>query len=130
MRDNLNKPRHSGSERKNYNDSILPSDNDLLRREQKQRHDLQEKYFRSDVISLRLGQVFGLIYNLVLVYFVYDLIKTGNGSVGMKIFFLNVILIGFVALVVGRGNRKFGPKRHGHHFRNRNRGNNSNRGNR
>jgi hypothetical protein len=95
MTENRNRPRNDFySER---NQESVPSD--LLRKEQDYRHQWQDKYLRSNTLSFRLGQIFGLIYNLALLYLVYDLIQDGEKNLALKIFLSNIAIIAFALLV-------------------------------
>ena len=88
---------------RNYSNSY---DDDLLTSEQKHRHELQDRYFKSSVRSFRIGQFFGFAYNVILIYFIYDMAKFGDESLALKIFFLNVVLIGFIAVLSKSRGRK------------------------
>ncbi len=105
-----------------------PQLSDLTKKEQEHRHQWQDKYLRSNAISLRIGQVFGLLYNLALLAVVYDLIKDGEKDLALKIFFGNLAIIAF-ALLVTSLERKISsrkPPRRGYGNRDR-RFNNNNR---
>lgn len=72
---------------------------DMAKKEQEHRHDWQSKYLKSHNISTRIGQVFGLVYNLGLLYVVYDLINTGEKELAIKLFTINAALMMFAILV-------------------------------
>ena len=78
---------------------ISPELSDLTKKEQDYRHQWQEKYLRTHNFSFRLGQFFGLIYNLAVLYLVYDLIKDGEKTLALKILILNFGIIAFAILV-------------------------------
>lgn len=48
--------------------------------------------------SKLIGQIFGLIYNLALLYLVYDLAQAGSDKLALGIFALNAALIIFAAI--------------------------------
>lgn len=97
MNENRNRPRNDFYSERNQETSSIPSD--LIRKEQDYRHQWQDKYLKSNTMSFRLGQVFGLIYNLALLYLVYDLIQDGEKNLALKIFFSNIAIIAFALLV-------------------------------
>jgi hypothetical protein len=127
MKENqYNKP-HSSSYsnprvERDYGDS--PSNYEIVKKEQEYRHRLQEKYLKINTASFRIGQLFGLIYNLALVYILYVLIRGGDKDLALKIFTLNAALIAFA---VGLSTfekrifaRNFSQKKSGKKFKGRN----------
>ncbi len=64
--------------------------------------------------SKLIGQIFGLIYNLTLLYLVYDLAKSGSEKLALGIFALNAGLIIFVAISV---KKSFKHKPHNNSYR-------------
>lgn len=76
-----------------------PALTDLAKKEQAHRHQWQDKYLQLNNSTFRAGQIFGLIYNLALLYLVYDLIQDGEKILALKIFALNIAIIGFALLV-------------------------------
>ena len=66
----------------------------LTKKEQDNRHKIQGRY----LTTYRIGQFFGFIYNLALLYLVYDLIKNGEKTLALQIFALNTAIIAFVIL--------------------------------
>lgn len=74
--------------------------------------------------SKRFGQVFGLIYNIVLIYFVVDLARSGNEKLALEIFAINAAVVIFAALLNKRSSKNKGDRRK--NFRPRNDRNRSN----
>lgn len=74
---------------------------DLIKKEQDYRHKWQDKFIKSNTLTFRLGQVFGLVYNLAVLYVVYTLIQDGEKTLALKIFAANLALIAFAILVTG-----------------------------
>ncbi|MBU6140031.1 MAG: hypothetical protein KGP29_00535 [Proteobacteria bacterium] len=64
--------------------------------------------------SKLIGQIFGLIYNLVLLYLVYDLAKSGSEKLALGIFAINAAFIFFVAVSV---KKSFKHKPHNSSYR-------------
>ena len=108
MRENRHRPNNS------YDDSYSsersregsPAISDLAKKEQDYRHKWRDKYLKSNITSFRLGQVFGLIYNLALLWVIYDLIQDGEKGLALKLFVGNLAIIAF-ALLVTSIERKF-----------------------
>ncbi len=74
--------------------------------------------------SKRFGQVFGLIYNIALIYFVADLAKSGNEKLALEIFAINAAVVIFAALLNKRSSKNRDDRRK--NFRPRNDRNRSN----
>jgi hypothetical protein len=68
--------------------------------------------------SKLIGQIFGLIYNLALLYLVYDLAKSGSEKLAIWIFALNAGLIIFAVIYT---KRSFKHKSHNSYRDGRNR---------
>ncbi len=96
MREN----RHSNSYDRDH-DHSSPALHDLTKKEQDYRHKWQDKFLKSNTVTFRLGQVFGLIYHLAVLYVVYNLIQDGEQSLALKIFAANLALVAFALLVTG-----------------------------
>src|SRR4051812_12223109 len=100
MRENRNSRPHNNSgdysERNEESSALLEQ---LVEKEQIHRHRWQDKYLKTSTLSFRLGQFFGVIYNLALLVLVYDLIQEGEKDLALKIFFGNIALIAFALLV-------------------------------
>ena len=79
----------------------------MAQQEQKHRHDWQGQYLKSHNLSTRIGQVFGLIYNLALLGVVANLINSGEKELGIKIFTINAVAIAFIALITTFERRVF-----------------------
>ena len=94
MREN----RHNSYDRDDHASSA-PSD--LIKKEQDYRHKWQDKFLKSNTVTFRLGQVFGLAYNLAILYVTYALIQDGEKDLALKIFGSNLALIAFALLVTG-----------------------------
>jgi hypothetical protein len=105
MRENTHRPHHHNSQnnfsenRQNHQHHNQSNFSDLLKKEQDHRHKWQDKYLGSSAFSFRLGQIFGIIYNLALLFLVYDLVQAGEKDLALKIFFGNLALIAFALLV-------------------------------
>jgi len=61
--------------------------------------------------SKRFGQIFGLIYNIALIYFVADLAKSGNEELALKIFAINAAVIVIAALLNKRSSKNKDDRR-------------------
>lgn len=66
----------------------------LMKKEQDHRHKTQARH----LTTFRLGQFLGFLYNLALLYLVYNLIQTGEKTLALKIFALNAAIVAFVLL--------------------------------
>lgn len=66
---------------------------ELTKKEQDHRHKLQENQQKANNISYFFGMIFGLFYNLALLYFIYDLVQRDLRSFAIKLFIINAILI-------------------------------------
>ncbi len=108
MRDNKHRARETHPSHSDQEDSqeLL----DLAEKEQRHRHKWQDNYLKASSSSFRAGQIFGLIYNLALLYFVYDLVQNGDRDLAIKIFALNVGIIAFALLVTSIERRVFSKK--------------------
>jgi uncharacterized membrane protein len=78
---------------------------DMAKKEQEHRHSWQDRYLNSHNITYRSGQLFGAVYNLLLLYVIYDLSQTGNKLLAFNLFLINALLIG-LAIVVTFTERK------------------------
>ncbi len=96
MRENKPRQNFHPSERSRENPSNI---SELTEKEQEHRHQWQDKYLKSYSSSFRMGQVFGLIYNIALLFVIYNLIKEGEKDLAIKIFTLNIAIIAFAILV-------------------------------
>ncbi len=75
---------------------------DLVRIEQNNRHKIQQKELCGHNFNIRLGQVFALIYNLFVIFFVAKLIKNNQSDVAVKIFAINgavLVIISFLVVI-------------------------------
>lgn len=104
MRDNKHKNRQNFSSQER-SESSNPNLTELAKKEQEYRHQLQTRHLKLQNLSFCLGQVFGLIYNLALLYLVYVLVREGEKMIAMKIFVLNIAIIA-MALVFPALKRK------------------------
>lgn len=73
---------------------------DLVRIEQNNRHKIQQKELCSHNLNIRLGQVFALIYNLFIIFFVAKLIKNNQSDVAVKIFAINGVVLVIISFLV------------------------------
>jgi uncharacterized membrane protein len=93
---------------------------ELTKKEQEHRHKLQENQQVANNISYFFGMIFGLVYNLGLLYFIYDLVQRDLRSFALKLFIINagLIIICFALLTFSRkisirkGNNKNFPRRY------------------
>jgi uncharacterized membrane protein len=93
-----------------FEDAVPGSVADLIEMakiEQKHRHDWQEKYLKSHNISTRIGQICGLVYNIILLGVVYNLINSGEKELAMNLFTINAVVIAFVVIVTTFERRVF-----------------------
>jgi hypothetical protein len=99
---NLNKNKMRENRHDNYRerdrDSHSPA-NELVKKEQDYRHKWQDKFLKSHTFTFRLGQIFGLVYNLAVLCITYKLIQNGEKSLALKLFFGNLALMAFAILV-------------------------------
>lgn len=96
-----------------FEDAVPTSVSDLVemaKKEQEHRHQWQSNFCILHDKTYKIGQIFGLIYNLGLLYVVYDLIKSGNAELALQIFVINAILMAF-AIVVTTAERKINSRR-------------------
>lgn len=136
-----------------YENTASGSVNKLLemaKKEQEHRHSWQDRYLKSHNIIYSLGQVFGFFYNVLLLYIIFKLIRSGDTTSAIKIFLINTLLI-IAAIIItfterklttrkpprrggnqGEGNRNQQPRRSDSNISNSNnsRNNRDNRGNR
>jgi hypothetical protein len=130
MKDN-NRQRPSRSFDSYERDQDSSSNSSLTRAEQDHRHKIQNRYLN----TFRFGQVCGLIYNLALLYLVYDLIINGEKFLALQIFVINASIIAFVILTFiierrissRRFNNRKPQRRHDNRGDNRNDSRNDNR---
>jgi uncharacterized membrane protein len=66
---------------------------DLTKKEQDHRHKLQENQQKANNSSYFFGMILGVIYNLSLLYLIYDLINDGYRALALKLFIINAFLI-------------------------------------
>lgn len=93
---------------------------EMAKKEQDHRHSWQDRYLKSHNFSYRLGQVFGIIYNLSLLYVVVDLVREDKKDLALDIFVANAALI-LLALLVTTIERKIAtrkPPRRMHRYQN------------
>jgi uncharacterized membrane protein len=115
MQENRNKNRQRNNKRENPRD-ILPSSRilekfedavphsvekliEMAKKEQDYRHKWQTNYSSSYNLSYRIGQISGLIYNVILLFVVYNLISSGEKELGIKIFTINAALMAFAVII-------------------------------
>jgi len=104
--------------------------NDLVKKEQDYRHKWQDRYLKAHISTFRLGQIFGLIYNIALLALVYDLIQNGEKQLALRIFMFNAAIIAFAILVTSVERKVLSRKssrRHNTNNRFRNHSNDRNR---
>lgn len=89
------------------------------RHENSHRHHSDYRRNHSPDTTKRIGQFFGLIYNISLIYFVCDLAKNGDQKIALILFLTNALLIIFAIMFVKRSS-KFKQERYSRNFRPRN----------
>jgi uncharacterized membrane protein len=72
---------------------------EMAKKEQEHRHSWQDRYLTSHNFAYRTGQLFGFVYNLLLLYLVFKLIKNGEINTAIKIFVSNTLLIALAILI-------------------------------
>lgn len=97
---------------------------ELTKKEQDHRHKLQENQQVANNISYFFGMIFGLVYNLGLLYFIYDLVQKDMRSFALKLFIINagLIIICFTLLTFSRkiSFRKVNNKNYPRRYNNKN----------
>ncbi len=66
---------------------------ELTQKEQDHRHKMQENQQKANNSSYFLGMIFGTIYNIGLLYLIYDLVNDGYRALALKLFIINAFLI-------------------------------------
>lgn len=89
------------------------------RQENSRRHHSDHRRNHSSDTTKRIGQFFGLIYNISLIYFVCDLAKNGDQTLALALFLTNALLVIFAIIFVKRSS-KFKQERYSRNFRPRN----------
>lgn len=127
MQENKNRNRSRHNKRENVKD-ILPSSRilekfedavphsverliEMAKKEQEYRHTWQTNYSSTYNLSYRIGQIAGLIYNVILLLIVYNLISSGEKELAIKIFTINASLMAFAVIITVFERRVF-AKRH------------------
>lgn len=134
MQNNKNRNRNSKEELNLPSSQILEKFEDavphsverlveMAEKEQKHRHDWQDRYLSSHNFSYRSGQLFGLIYNLGVLYLVYSLFRDGDKSSAIKLFLINAAIVIFAILFTTFERRIF-TRRPEKKFKNKNRNRN------
>ena len=80
---------------------------DMAEKEQRHRHSWQDRYLKSHNISGRFGKIAGLIYNIALLYLVYNLISSGEKELALKLFSINAAVTAFVIIITTFERRVF-----------------------
>ena len=78
---------------------------ELAQKEQEHRHSWQDRYLKFHNFSYKAGVFFGFIYNMALLWLIYDLIQQGSTALALKLFAINAALIAF-AIVATKIERK------------------------
>lgn len=65
----------------------------LVKKEQDSRLKWQDKQLSSYNFNVRLGQICALIYNILLLYFIKDLINNGEKELAVRFFLINALLL-------------------------------------
>ncbi len=90
------------------------------RHENSHRHNNDHRRNHSSDTTKRIGQFFGLIYNISLIYFVCDLAKNGDQKLALTLFLTNALLI-IAAIFFVKKPSKHRQERYSKNFRPRNR---------
>jgi uncharacterized membrane protein len=111
------KGRHNSNNRGNFNSyNILPAARileeyentapgsvnklmEMAKKEQEHRHSWQDSYLKSHNFTYRAGQLFGFVYNILLLYLIFKLVRSGDISSAIKFFVINTLLISLAILV-------------------------------
>lgn len=72
---------------------------ELAKKEQDHRHSWQDKYLKFHNFSYKTGLVFGFVYNVALLFLIFNLVKQGDKSLALKLFVINTFLIIFAIIV-------------------------------
>ncbi len=72
---------------------------EMAKKEQEHRHIWQDKYLKFHNVSHRAGLIFGAIYNIGLLFLVFNLVKQDNKGLALKLFLINALLIAFAIIV-------------------------------
>lgn len=134
MQNNKNKNRNSKEEINIPSSQILEKFEDavphsveklveMAQNEQKHRHNWQDRYLSSHNFSYRSGQIFGIIYNLAILYLVYLFYKDGDVSSAIKLFSINAAVVIF-AIFFTTFERRIFTRRPEKKFKNNNRNRN------
>jgi uncharacterized membrane protein len=91
----MNEHRNNRDRSDSRNESPIERDVliDLTKKEQDHRHKLQENQQRANNSSYFFGMILGVIYNLSLLYLIYDLVNDGFRALALKLFIINAFLI-------------------------------------
>jgi uncharacterized membrane protein len=91
----MNEHRNNRDRSDSRNESPIERDVliDLTKKEQDHRHKLQENQQKANNSSYFFGMILGIIYNLSLLYLIYDLINDGYRALALKLFIINAFLI-------------------------------------
>ncbi|NBV05751.1 MAG: DUF2335 domain-containing protein [Proteobacteria bacterium] len=80
---------------------------DMAEKEQRHRHNWQDRYLKSHNISSRIGKACGLSYNIALLYLIYNLINSGEKELALKLFSINAAVTAFVIIITTFERRVF-----------------------
>ena len=70
----------------------------MAKQEQEHRHSWQESYLASHTVTYRVGQFFGVAYNIGLLYVVYKMFESGEKDLALTIFSINAAIMVFAIL--------------------------------
>jgi uncharacterized membrane protein len=86
----------------------------LTTKEQQYRHQQQTKQQKLNNLFYFFGLIFGFLYNVFLLYLIYELVQNGHNLLGLAIFFINAILIlgSFAILSFSRKSNNHKPIKH------------------
>ena len=93
----------------------------LTTKEQHYRHQQQTKQQRLNNLFYFFGLIFGFIYNVSLLYLIYQLVQNSHYLLGFAIFAVNTILIlgSFAILSFSRKSNNSRPQKHHNKKQNR-----------
>jgi len=71
---------------------------EMAKKEQDHRHSWQDRYLKLYNINYKIGLLFGFIYNVGLLFIIFNLVKQGNQPLALRLFVINALLITFAII--------------------------------
>jgi hypothetical protein len=121
MKENKPRPSHSSSHNSsNYDRNSRDDSRRDNHRHSRRDHDGRgyDSRPKSSRFSFFLGQFFGLVYNLAVLYVVYDLVQQDRQELALNVFAINAGVMIF-AILISFVERKFFRKNHDRRFKRR-----------